>query len=386
MFTKEKIDFAEKVMWGGLDLTLSTEQSIEMMDSAYPGIKGIDALKYTAMHTKIEAIATTGFDNVKDFIKLLKETEPSPYYEENDEKLYYSYEVVGANLIHLTKHLTSELKKGSISEDDYLGIYQQISEFKIIQDNVANNPMIDARNISNLINNGNFGPAQCLYKELKEKKTQAGASPLNWSFHVFFSEDTVMLKPLLNGKKELHDEMIEAFEACAKEDRYCTKRATQNFWIGFPQVIDYIKKNSQKELWKEGMSMAANNFGLKRLLPLSSSISDGSAFKAIEGQALMFAEAKRSGYKISTNEYRSVVDTIERIAKSKGADWADQIPADVSKNMTEAFKGSDKKSIIGRKKTENLVPALHRIMPNSGWTELLTQEKRRNELVHALDI
>lgn len=385
MFSQEKIRMAKEVMWDGISLGVSTDRASRMLVDAYPDIKVAHDMRYSTLNGKIEAVATTGIDNVKDFLDLLKATEPSTYFEEG-EKPYYSYETVGANLIRFREYLANEVVNNRVSSEDYLEIYEQIGKFSAISEGVVRHPMLEPRHISKLLSNDRLGIVECLYKALKEDNERLGHTNLNWAFQVFFIENNSMLKPFMADRIDLHREMTSALDSSYKEDRYCVKRIAQNFWNQFPKALDKIKKDNNPHLWRDGIEMVTEHFGLKRMTPFKSSIVDGTAFAALAGQSKMFLEAKRSGYKISTKEYRDFIEPIEKLVKSIGPDWADRIPQDVSKNMSEAFRGCDKKEIIGKKKTENLLPALHRLMPDNGWLELASREKRGKELGNALGL
>jgi hypothetical protein len=377
MFSAEKIKFAKDVLWDGLSFKHSSDDVRKMAIAAYPSLSGVDGFKTLPSYEVMGLIAKNNIEDAKDLLNVLAATEPD-VLALDDGKPFYSFEMVGGSIIALRRVLEEGLKAGTVSQDDYLSIYQQIAGFAIFKSGNFDHNFLHAGHLKTLFQYGKFDAFESVYKVFSQKgESQA------WS--VFCSVKDV-LKPFYEGRMSLHNEVMAVISNHADLDRYSVVLPAELFWKKDGQLIDFLTASNDKALWKEGIRMSTEIFGLHCFHPLKAAVRSGLASLAIKGQVAIFLAAKRQGYVFDLDEIRQLICPIERLAKSIGTEWTRKVPDSIGSGITEVIAGVDKKLLLSGKRSKNLIESLNELMPNQGWMNFAAQKDKKSILMNQLDM
>ncbi len=377
MFSAEKIKFAKDVLWDGMSFQYSADEARAMAVAAYPGVSGVKGVNTLPTYELMGLIAKNNIEDAKDLLNVLASTEPD-VLALDDGKPFYSFEMVGASIIAFRRVLEEELSAGRVSQDDYLSIYQQIAGFEIFKSGDFEHNFLHAGHLKTLFQTGQFDAFESVYKVFRQK----GESNA-WS--VFCSIKDV-LKPFYEGRMSLHNEVMGVISARAELDRYSVTLPAEFFWGNEGYLIDFLTASNDESLWKEGIRMSTEIFGLHCFHPLKAAVSSGLAAVALKGQVDIFLAAKRQGYAFDLDEIRQLICPIERLAKSIGPQWTRKVHESVGLGIAEVIGTIDKKSLLNGKRSKNLIQSLNELMPSQGWMNFAVQKDKKGILMSQLDM
>lgn len=377
MIKPEKLTLARDALWNGLSFTYTGSELVALATAAYPEAKTLERLKSGPTEAILHQLALHSVDDAEDLIDVLLAVDPGLRHHDDGEA-FYSFEMVGANLLRFRRTLQDLLNQGVINEDRYLSIYQKVSQFSIYQDGKAEHCLLDNGHLKALFQGGHFDAFDAVYREFTAKQ-------LPNSVTIFMGNEDLM-KPFYEGRMSLHQKVMGEVAKIQEVDRFSVQVPTRFFWKGADALVAHLEQKKDTALWKEGLRIGSEVFGLQRYTPLKKAVENGDAFAALKGQVALFLAAKRQGYRFAPEEVRVMLEPVERLAKTIGPQWTKSLPLEIGRGMGEVVEGLDKKEILKGKRSKNLIQSLNELMPNAGWMNFSQQKDRRAILESQLDL
>ena len=377
MIKPEKLTLAREALWNGLSFTHTGPELVALAMAAYPEAKTLERLKSGPTEAIVHQLALHSVDDAEDLIDVLLAVDPGLRHHDDGEA-FYSFEMVGANLLRFRRTLQELLNQKVINEDRYLGIYQKISHFSIYQDGKAEHCLLDTGHLKALFQGGHLDAFDAVFREFTAKQMPNSVT-------IFMGNDD-LLKPFYAGRMSLHQSVMGEVAKIQDVDRFSVQVPTRFFWKGVDALVAHLEQKNDMALWKEGLRMGSEVFGLQRYTPLKKAVENGDAFAALKGQVALFLAAKRQGYRFSPEEARVMLEPVERLAKTIGPEWTKSLPLEIGRGMAEVVESLDKKEILKGKRSKNLIQSLNELMPNAGWMNFSQQKDRRAILESQLDV
>ena len=377
MIKPEKITLARDALWEGLSFHYTGPQVADMAMAAYPEVEDMARLKSVATHEILHLLAQTDIAHAENLIDVLLATDPG-LRKHDDGEAFYSFELVGASLMRFRRTLIDLLDLKTLSQDHYLSLFQKVSQFSLYQDKAGIHCMLDTGHLKSLFQHGHLDAFDAVFRVFK-------AQDLSNSVTIFMGNPK-LLAPFYEGRLALHEQVMDEVAKIQELDRFSVQVPTRFFWKDVDILITHLEKKADPVLWKEGLRMGSEVFGLQRYAPLKKAVENGDAFVALKGQVALFLAAKRQGYRFSPDEVRVMLEPVERLAKTIGPGWTKSIPMEIGGGMAEIIDGMDKKEILHGRRAKTLIQSLNELMPNNGWMNFSQQKDRRAILESQLDL
>jgi len=377
MIKPEKITLASQLLWDGLTFRHTGEEVAAMALAAYPDVPELARLKSNATHEILHLLGKANIQYVEDLIDVLLATDPGKRLHDDGEA-FYSFELVGSSLIRFRRTLVELLDGKTINDEQYSSLFQKISQFSFYQDQAGTHCLLDPTHMKALFQGGHFDAFDAVLRLFK-------ANDLPNSMTIFMGNPN-LLAPFYEGRLRLHQQVMAEVAQIQAVDRFSVQVPTRFFWNESSALITHLEQKADMALWKEGLRMGSEVFGLQRFNPLKKAVENGDAFAALKGQVALFLAAKRQGYRFSPDEVRVMLEPVERLAKAIGPEWSKAIPQEIGRGMTEIVEGLDKKEILKGRRAKNLIQSLNELMPGTGWMNFSQQKDRRSILESQLDL
>lgn len=384
---KEKIiNLARDIFWCPLQYLPPMKETKARAIDTFPVLQDVySSAKFNDVginpyNIPVDLLKVGAIDDLMELYSSILATEPEfmIHRDRPDERGDYVFESIGSSIIELKTHLLIQLNEGGISDQQFYEFYNLTSKFDMYASETAEHPFMTPLYLKQVFNAGQFPVFDALYTTFRE---QGRSNAI-----VILAGVENLMGPFYQGDMVLHRKIVRQLEESLKVDKFAVKKPAVYFWKEADKLVDFLVASNNKDLWKEALRLGGSTFSVAKLSPLKQAAKDGSAFLALKGEVDLFLAAKRQGYSMDAEDYRCVIDSIERLSKALGAGWSRTLSMDVCKNMADLFEGADKDEIMGKKKATHLIESLNELMPGKNWMDYSTKSNRGAILANQLGL